>query len=73
MKVAFVIVFVIAVLLTTFQAGTGTGTLESRRGEFTTLCSTIYLSYMTTLTLYCIILLRTYKLIVAGIILGLIA
>ena len=51
MKVAFVIVFVIAVLLTMFQAGAGTGTLESRRGEFTTLYSIIYLS----LNLCCII------------------
>ena len=46
MKVASVIVFVTAVLLTMFQAGAGTGTLESRRGEFTTLYSTIYLSYL---------------------------
>ena len=55
MKVAFVIVFVIAVLLTMFQAGAGTGTLESRRGEFTTLYSTINLSFMMTLNLCCII------------------
>ena len=39
MKEAFVILIVIAVFLTMVQAGAGTGTLESRRGEFTTLTS----------------------------------
>ena len=39
MKLAFVILIVIAVFLTMCQAGAGTGTLESRRGEFTALTS----------------------------------
>ena len=55
MKEAFVVLIVIAVFLTMVQAGAGTGTLESRRGEFTTLYSTIYLSFMMTLNLCCTI------------------